>query len=88
MTDAEKLLWSKLRGRQLKGFQIYRQRIIGNYIVDFYFPKASLVIEIDGGQHYTDKGIKEDRVRDEYLNSQGFRILRFSYKEVFYNLVE
>ena len=53
MTDAERQLWSKLRGKQLKGLQIYRQRIIGNYIVDFYCPKANLIIEIDGGQHYT-----------------------------------
>jgi very-short-patch-repair endonuclease len=52
----------------------------------FYCPKTSLVIEIDGSQHYTDKGIKEDRVRDDYLNSQGFKILRFSDKEVFKNL--
>jgi len=59
MTDAERLLWSKLRVKQLKGLQIYRQRIIGNYIVDFYCPKANLIIEIDGGQHYTDEGIKK-----------------------------
>ena len=59
MTDAERQLWSKLRGKQLKGLQIYRQRIIGNYIVDFYCPKANLIIEIDGGQHYTDEGIKK-----------------------------
>ncbi len=50
MTEAEKLLWSKLRRRQLKGIQVYRQRIIGNYIADFYCPKTSLIIELDGGQ--------------------------------------
>jgi very-short-patch-repair endonuclease len=65
MTDAERLLWSKLRRKQLKGLQIYRQRIIGNYIVDFYCPMANLIIEIDGGQHYTDKGTYEDKIRME-----------------------
>ena len=52
MTDAERLLWSKIRGKQLKGYQFYRQKILGNYIVDFHCPKANLIIELDGGQHY------------------------------------
>ena len=56
MTDAELLLWSKLKGKQVKGLQFYRQKIIGNYIVDFYCAKAGLVIEVDGGQHYTVAG--------------------------------
>ena len=86
MTDAERLLWSKLRGKQLKGFQIYRQRIIANCIVDFYCPKANIIIEIDGGQHYTDEGVKEDKIRDAYLKNLGFKVLRFSDKEVFENL--
>jgi len=86
MTDAERLLWSKLRRKQLKGLQIYRQRIIGNYIVDFYCPKANLIIEIDGGQHYSVEGIKEEKIRDDYMRNQGFKVLRFSDKEVFENL--
>ena len=52
MTDAEKLLWSRIRGKQLKGVHFYRQKTIGNFIVDFYCPKANLVIKLDGGQHY------------------------------------
>jgi len=47
MTDSEMLLWSKIRGKQLKGLQFYRQKIIGNYIADFYCPKARLVIEME-----------------------------------------
>ena len=86
MTDAEKLLWSKLRRKQLKGLQIYRQRIIGNYIVDFYCPGSNVIIEIDGGQHFTDEGLKDDKIRDEYLSKKGFKVLRFSDKEVFKNL--
>jgi len=86
MTDAEKLLWSKLRRKQLKGVQIYRRRIIDDYIVDFYCPKADLIIEIDGSQHYTDEGINKDKIRDNFLKIQGFKVLRFSDKEVFENL--
>ena len=54
MTDAENMLWLKLRRKQLKGHQFYRQKIIGKYIVDFYCPRANLVIELDGGQHYSE----------------------------------
>ena len=86
MTDAERLLWSKLRKKQLKGLQVYRQRIIGNYIVDFYCPKAHLVIELDGGQHYTDKGKQSDKVRDAYMKNEGLKVLRFSDREIFENL--
>ena len=86
MTDAEKLLWLRLRARQLKGRQFYRQRIIGNYIVDFYCPKANLIIEIDGGQHYTEEGIKKDKMRDKYMREQGYKILRFSDREILENL--
>ena len=86
MTNAENLLWSKIRGHQLKGYQFYRQKIIGNYIVDFYCPKAKLIIELDGGQHYSDEGIADDIVRDNYMSSRGLKILRFSDREIFENL--
>jgi very-short-patch-repair endonuclease len=45
-----------------------------------------LIIEIDGGQHYADEGIGEDKIRDEYMRDKGFRVLRFSDREVFKNL--
>ena len=83
MTEAEKLLWSKIRGKQLKGYQFYRQKIIGNYIADFYCPKTKLVIEVDGGQHYSVEGKEKDRVRDDYMAEAGITILRFSDREVF-----
>lgn len=86
MTDEEKLLWSKVRRKQMKGYQFYRQRIIGDYIVDFYCPKANLIIELDGGQHYTEEGMKKDKSRDVYIKQEGYRVLRFSDKEVFENL--
>jgi very-short-patch-repair endonuclease len=86
MTDAEKLLWSKIRGKQLNGLQFYRQKIIGNYIADFYFPKTRLVIEIDGGQHYSAEGKEKDRLRDEYMARTGITVFRFSDREVLGNL--
>jgi very-short-patch-repair endonuclease len=86
MTDAERLLWSKVRRKQLEGYQFYRQKIIGNYIVDFYCPKAKLVIEIDGGQHCNGQQIKKDKVRDNYMREHKLKVLRFWDKEVFANL--
>ena len=86
MTDAERLLWSKIRSRQLKGCKFYRQKIIGNYIVDFYCPKIKLVIELDGGQHYSIEGIEKDRERDEYMTNLGIKVFRFSDREVFENI--
>ena len=86
MTDAETLLWSKLRGKQLKGCQFYRQKIIGNYIADFYCPKAKVVIEVDGGQHYSTEGKEKDQMRDDYMTIEGITVLRFSDIEVLRNL--
>ena len=86
MTDAEKMLWLKLRGKQLKGYPFYRQKIIGKYIVDFYCSKANLVIELDGGQHYLKTGQEEDKTRDNFLGEMGIKVLRFSDRDVFENI--
>ena len=86
MTDAENMLWLKLRRKQLKGHQFYRQKIIGKYIVDFYCPKANLVIELDGGQHYSEIGKAKDRARDDVLTKTGIKVLRFSDRDVFENI--
>ncbi len=82
MTDAEMYLWDKLRRKQLKGRQFFRQRPIGNYIVDFYCPTAKLVIEVDGGQHYHGEVAEKDRIRDEFIKGLGLKVLRFSDLEV------
>lgn len=86
MTDAERLIWSKIRVKQLKGHQFYRQKPIGSYIVDFYCPKVNLIIELDGGQHYSDEGREKDTVRDDYIRLLGLTVLRFSDRDVFENL--
>jgi very-short-patch-repair endonuclease len=85
MTETELFLWNKIRRKQLFGYQFYRQKNSGSYIVDFYCPAAKLVIELDGGQHYSEDGIREDKKRDNYLLSLGLRILRFSDRKVFKN---
>ncbi len=82
MTDAEKLLWSRIKGKQLKGLQFYRQKIIGNYIVDFYCSESKLVIEVDGGQHYSTEGKNKDQIRDDYMEKVGINVLRFSDRDV------
>ncbi|MDY6458157.1 endonuclease domain-containing protein [Acinetobacter faecalis] len=82
MTDAEKLLWSWLRNKQILGLQFYRQKPILNFIVDFYCPAVNLVIECDGSQHFTEDGLEADRVRDEALAQLGLKVLRFDNGQV------
>src|SRR5690606_12031125 len=82
MTEAEKLLWARLRGKQILGLQFYRQKPIVNFIVDFYCPAANLVIECDGSQHFTDEGLEADRVRDQALAELGLRMLGFDNGQV------
>ena len=82
MTDAEQLLWRKLRRKQILGLQFYRQKPILNFIVDFYCPAANLVIECDGGQHYTADGLEADRARDQALAQLGLNVLRFDNRQI------
>ncbi len=82
MTDAERHLWAKIRMKQLKGYQFYRQKPIGDYIVDFFCPKAKLVIEVDGSQHFSGEMTEDDRMRNEYMSSFGLRVLRFTNTDV------
>jgi len=86
MTDSEKLLWSKVNRKRLSEYQFYRQRIIGNYIVDFYCPTAKLVIEIDGGQHYYGESQLSDKKRDRVLVGLGLNVIRFSNLDVLKNI--
>ena len=81
-TDAERILWSRLRNKQMNGLKFFRQYGIGRYIADFYCPKIKVIVEIDGGGHYTEEGQAYDTVRSETLESIGISILRFSNTEV------
>ena len=82
MTESEQALWLQLRRKQLLGVQFYRQKPIGNYVVDFYAPEAKLVIEVDGSQHQDASHTQNDAYRDEYLTSQGLIVLRFNNLQV------
>jgi len=86
MTDAEKLLWSKISRKQINGHQFYRQKIIGNYIVDFYCHSAGLVVEIDRGQHYREETLVADEERDRQLTAFGLKVLRYSNEDVLTNI--
>jgi len=78
MTDAEKIVWHHLRNRQLAGFKFRRQTTIGPFVVDFLCVERSLIVEIDGGQHSE----ALDAARRDYLEAQGYRMVRFWNHEV------
>jgi very-short-patch-repair endonuclease len=82
MTDAEQLLWQRLRRKQILGLQFYRQKPILNFIVDFYCSAVNLIIECDGGQHYTEDGRSADQIRDQALSELGLTVLRFSNRQI------
>lgn len=82
MTDAERLLWSHLRRKQVGGVQFYRQKPIANFIVDFYAPMAGLVIEVDGAEHMDADHRLRDARRDACLNQFGLQVLRFTDRQV------
>ena len=81
-TDAEQKLWSVLRSRQRSGFKFRKQVEIDGYIVDFLCAERRLIIEVDGGQHTPER----DARRTSYLESQGFRLIRFWNNDVLQNL--
>ena len=83
LTDAEKLLWSRLRNKQILGLQFYRQKPILNYIVDFYCHEIGLVIELDGGQHGTDDAVEYDAERTKFLEALGLTVVRYWNHDVF-----
>ena len=84
MTDAENLLWSRLRRKQMQAFKFRRQAPIGPDIADFACFELALVVELDGGQHATE--IKHDDQRDAYMNARGYQVLRFWNNDVIENL--
>jgi len=82
MTESERVLWSRLRGKQLRSIQFYRQKPIGGAIVDFYAPKAKLVVEVDGSQHLDEEYAQKDARRSASLEQQGLHLLRFTNLQV------
>ncbi len=86
MTDAEHILWKRLRRKQILGVSFYRQKPLACYIVDFYCAAARLVIELDGSQHYTPDTQQHDAIRTQTLEAMGLRVLRFDNRQVLQEL--
>ena len=80
MTRHEKHLWYDYLTKY--PVRWYRQRIIENFIVDFYCSNAKLVVELDGSQHYTEQGLEYDKERSLYLEANGLMVLRFSNDDI------
>ena len=80
MTKEERHLWYNFL-KELP-ITINKQKVIGNYIVDFYCASAKIVIELDGSQHFEEQGKRYDEKRDEYLKSLGLTVLRYSNYDV------
>ncbi|MFQ6030978.1 MAG: endonuclease domain-containing protein [Dehalococcoidia bacterium] len=86
LTDAERRLWDQLRGRQLGHYKFRRQQPVGPYIVDFVCFEKKLILELDGGQHNRSEQAAYDSVRTAWLESQGFKVLRFWNNQIFNEL--
>ena len=80
MTKEEKHLWYDC----LKALPIpvKRQKVFGKYIADFYIPKAKIIIELDGSQHYSQEGEKADQIRDRFFSENGFTVLRYTNLQI------
>ncbi len=81
---SEVLFWHKVKNGRFLGLDFHRQKVIGNYIVDFYCKSCNVVIEIDGFSHKI-KG-EDDTIRDEYLRSLGLKVIRLQVRDIMQNL--
>ena len=85
-TKEENIIWQLLRNRKFYGYKFKRQVPIGNYIVDFLCYEKSIVVEIDGGEHNTPDALLKDKNRTQYLESQGYKVIRFCNSDVNNNI--
>jgi len=86
LSEAERILWYRLKNKQIFGYKFRRQYGIEKYVADFYCPKAKLVIEIDGDSHIEEAAIQYDKERKKYIESLGLKVIRFTNVEVYKNL--
>ena len=80
MTKEEKHLWYDFLKKLPE--TVNRQKVVGNYILDFYCAKAKIAIELDGSQHYDKVGKEKDAIRDSFLNEQGITVLRYKNEDI------
>ncbi len=86
ITKAEKLIWDKLRDRQLENCKFRRQYSVDKFVIDFYSPELKLAIEIDGESHFINGTTEYDKARQEFIESAGIKFLRFTNNDVYANL--
>ena len=86
MTDAETILWSRLRRGQLNGWKFRRQHPVGPYIADFACIDAKLIVEVDGATHASERELAHDRKRTAFLTTRGYALYRLWNTDVFENL--
>lgn len=84
-TRAESLLWNALKGKSF-GLRCRREAPIGPYIADFLFARAKLIIEVDGGHHYSPEYRLKDAIRTKNLEQRGYAVIRFTNEQVFENM--
>jgi len=86
MPPAERILWSKLKGKQLEKYKFRRQHSIEDFVLDFYCPQAGLAIELDGDSHYDTDKPEYDAERSRKIELHGIKIIRFTNTEVYDSL--
>ena len=84
MTEAESAFWQIAKSSSL-GQKCRRQYIIGEYIVDFFFRQSKTIVELDGGYHTTKEQQEEDRIRQNWLEQKGYKVLRFTNEQVLFD---
>jgi very-short-patch-repair endonuclease len=86
MTGAEKLLWKRVRNKQLCGIKVRRQYGFGPYVLDFYVPNAFLAIEVDGKIHLSTKQMEKDLNKDAFLKDNSIEVIRIKNEDIFDNI--
>jgi very-short-patch-repair endonuclease len=86
MPDAEVILWSRLKGRQLLGCKFRRQHSVGAFVIDFYSPEIRLAIELDGDGHFREGAREYDQQRTQFIERFGIRVMRILNSDVYENL--
>jgi very-short-patch-repair endonuclease len=86
ITKAEKLIWDKIRDRQLENCKFRRQYSVDKFVIDFYSSEFKLAIEIDGESHFKEGAAEYDKARQEFIESAGIKFIRFTNNDVYANL--
>lgn len=86
ITEAEKLIWGKIRDRQLENCKFRRQYSVDKFVLDFYSPEFKLAVEIDGESHFQEGASEFDQVRQEFIESAKIKFIRFTNNDVYDNL--